>query len=112
VDTSVVYVRTPKGQEAFNAGNSELSSAQRTALIMVDGQRPAADIVKAISAIGNGFGLLAQLADLGMIAPQFTTARTAKVLPLAQNARAPHRMSEGKLTATKTLSDQRSVAAG
>jgi hypothetical protein len=108
----VVYVRTPKGQEAFNAGNSELSSAQRTALIMVDGQRPAADIVKAISAIGNGFGLLAQLADLGMIAPQFTTARTAKVLPLPQPANASQPITEVTLRATKSLSNQRGVMAG
>ncbi len=81
MDTSVVYVRTQKGQDAFADRDSRraLSSAQRTALILIDGVRTAQQIVRTVGSIGNGYGLLAQLADLEMISPRRSNAAEAEV---------------------------------
>jgi hypothetical protein len=104
MDTSIIFERTASGNEKFQAGARELSNEQRMALIMVDGKRSAQDIVKTLAAIGNGYGLLSQLVDLGVISPK--PIASAKVMPMATRASSQNNADpQIRQYAVKTIGD-------
>ncbi len=104
MDTSAIFVRTEHGQNGFVSGAAALSSAQRTVLILVDGNRRAADINRVVQAVCNGYATLGQLTDMGFIALlDNAAAQVGAVLP----ERMPRAevLAEVKRYAAKTLSD-------
>jgi hypothetical protein len=104
MDTSAIFVRTEQGQNGFTSGASQLSSAQRTVLILVDGTRRAADINRVVQAVCNGYATLGQLTDMGFIALHMNaTAQLGAVLP--ERVPRAEALSEAKRYAAKTLAD-------
>jgi hypothetical protein len=63
------YKKTSLGLEAMKTRGVTATQAQRTALIMVDGKKTAAEILAAMSGIGLTQADIAKLVELGFIEP-------------------------------------------
>jgi hypothetical protein len=81
MDTSAVFARSIKGAGVQAAGSGELSGAQRTVLILMDGNRSAAEIHRVVAGICNGYSTITQLVDLGLVEKK-PTAQIASVVRL------------------------------
>ena len=104
MDTSAIFVRTEHGQQGFQSGAVELSSAQRTVLILVDGSRRAADINRVVQAVCNGYATLGQLTDMGYIELLNNVAvQLGATLP--ERIPRAEALKEAKRYAAKTLAD-------
>lgn len=63
------YKKTPLGLEVMKVRGTTATQAQRTALIMVDGKKTAAEILAAMSGIGLTMADIVKLVELGYIEP-------------------------------------------
>jgi hypothetical protein len=104
MDTSAIFVRTEQGQNGFASGASQLSSAQRTVLILVDGTRRAADINRVVQAVCNGYATLGQLTDMGFISLH-ANASVQLGATLPERVPRAEALAEAKHYAAKTLVD-------
>jgi hypothetical protein len=124
METTAVFKKTAKGQEAFAHRSPELSAAQRSLLIMVDGKRPVADLARVAAAFGDINTLLQDLIAKGMIeasssgqaaplrpATQAPTP-TAQPVPLTAGTQAPaaspsvpRSLQDARRFAVRTLTD-------
>jgi hypothetical protein len=103
MDTSAVFARTETGIQAFAAGaTAPLSSGQRTVLVLIDGNRSAAEIHRVVGTICNGYSTLTQLVDLRLIEkkPTAQIASAVRMLPQSASAR-----NELRYYATRTVAD-------
>ncbi len=104
MDTSAIFVRTQLGQQGFKSGAIELSNAQRTVLILVDGARRAADINRVVQALCNGYATLGQLTDMGYIA-LLNNAAAQVGAAISERIPRAEALLEAKRYASKTLAD-------
>jgi hypothetical protein len=78
MEATAVFKKTPKGQEAFAQRSPDLSAAQRSLLIMVDGKRPVADLARVAIAFGDVHTLLQDLITKDMIEASGNAAAAAR----------------------------------
>jgi hypothetical protein len=124
MDSSTVFKKTAKGQEAFAHRSPELSGALRSLLIMVDGKRRVADLSKVGAIFGDTQALLQELVVKQMIetsssappAPALAPGRadagadTLSILLEAAHTTAPapavlRSLTEARRFAVRTLTD-------
>ncbi len=68
MESTVVFKKTPQGQEAFSQRSPQLGVKQRSVLIMVDGKRTLGELSRLAAACGDVGALLLELQDMGMVA--------------------------------------------
>ncbi|MBC3862230.1 hypothetical protein H8K32_08995 [Undibacterium jejuense] len=66
---SCAYDKTEKGREEIATRKHQLANRLRTLLVMIDGKKSAADLLKKLAAIGLDENSIQELIDLEMIAP-------------------------------------------
>ncbi|HEX5125719.1 MAG TPA: hypothetical protein VFW00_03185 [Rhodocyclaceae bacterium] len=62
-----LYYKTPKGREEIMYRNHHLLPRLRTALVLVDGKTPWAELKNYLVMLGEPERLIQQLAELGMV---------------------------------------------
>jgi hypothetical protein len=65
----MIYTKTERGKAALQDRSSGLAPRQRSAFIMFDGKRSAADVLKATSGLGVNAGDVEQMVTLGWLEP-------------------------------------------
>lgn len=76
MEGETIYRKTSRGAEALASRHPSLGPRERSALIMIDGRRPAREL----AAIGNAAELVSHLLAQGFIAPISEPASTPAVL--------------------------------
>jgi hypothetical protein len=87
MDSSTVFKKTAKGQEAFAQRSPELNVKQRSVLIMVDGKRALSELSRLAAACGDVPALLGELEAAGMV-EQASAAKRSVPEPAAAQATA------------------------
>lgn len=68
MDSTIVYIKTPQGQEEIATRARQLPARARSLLIMIDGRRTAGELVASNPAPAEAEGHLAMLLENGFIA--------------------------------------------
>lgn len=76
----MIYQKTDAGQTAFKTRSVELSSRQRSAFLLFDGQRTLAEVLKATSGLGITAPDIDDLVAKGLLAPSTGLATRPAVL--------------------------------
>lgn len=84
-----VYAKTEKGVEEIRTRQHRLPQKLRSLLIMIDGAKPAAILIRQAASLGDVPGFLAELAQQGFIAPRFARDSGPGGIPTARSDGAP-----------------------
>jgi hypothetical protein len=89
MDTTAIYCATSRGEQAIALGDPQctLSNGQRLALALADGKRSAAQINRLCGSNRDGYALLAQLSDMGLIVQMQRELRMPRAELQLANAR-------------------------
>ena len=85
----MIYVKTELGKTALQDKSLGLSPKQRSAFIMFDGKRTAADVLKLTSALGITADDIDRLQSLGLLAPVSSSASVAAYPAASHDAESP-----------------------
>lgn len=88
------YAKTGAGQQAFKDRSVSLSPRQRSAFILFDGQRSAAEVLASTSGLGVTQADIEHLLAHGMLAPLEGAAAAPPGAPLAAAATSPAASSD------------------
>ncbi len=105
---SCAYDKTEKGREEIATRKYQLANRLRTLLVMVDGKKSAAELLKNLTAIGLDENSIQELIELEMIAPSVAIAdapeSTESHAPLeAESETAP--IEENKINPVQSSTD-------
>jgi hypothetical protein len=105
---SSIYAKTELGHETIQTRNQSLSRIERSVLIMIDGRKTGAEIVRMSAAIGAERATLERLIELGMVQATvtLTSAKSAPLAPPTTLAAQPEEIeADEPASAPELLSD-------